>query len=158
MKSRDVVLPDLTQWISLIRTFVIVFLDNKNNFDALIIYDFLNTLLCALCQFLLQILNLIPNGLDASVKCLQYWIPKRKHVVVVTTLLEAAHQAGLRVPRLADDEGPRPPSLLRIQAVSAVLYPVPRTQSGTRGWFIFVNTAPGQPGSNETQTQQREYY
>ena len=57
MKSPDV-LPELTQWISLISTFVIVSSDNKNNFDALIIYDFLNTLLCALCQFLLQNIKL----------------------------------------------------------------------------------------------------
>ncbi len=52
MKSPDV-LPDLTQWIPLITALFIGSSDSKNDFDALIVNDLLNTLLCALCQFLL---------------------------------------------------------------------------------------------------------
>ena len=57
MKSPDV-LPDLTQWIPLITALFIGSSDGKNNFDALIVNDLLNTLLCALCQFLLKNIQL----------------------------------------------------------------------------------------------------
>ena len=52
MKTPDV-LPNLTQWIPLITAHVIGSSDCKNDFDALIVNDLLNPLLCALCQFLL---------------------------------------------------------------------------------------------------------
>ena len=57
MKSPNV-LPDLTQWIPWRTAFVItISADNKNDFDPLIVQDILNTLLCALSQFLLKYLH-----------------------------------------------------------------------------------------------------
>ena len=159
MKSPNV-LPDLTQWIPWRTAFIItISIDNKNDFDTLIVHDILNTLLCALSQFLLKYLALILNCLDAEVTYLQHWILKRQGIEA--TLPESRDQADLlRVPRLADHEGHWPRPVL--QTVSSVLNPLPRIQSGTRGcgWFTFAisSTAPGQPGGNEAQTEQREYY
>ena len=100
---------------------------------------------------------LILNCLDAEATCLQYWILKRQGIEA--TLPESPDQADLlRVPRLADHQGHWPQPVL--QTVSSVLNPLSWIQSGTRGWFTFAicSTAPGQPGGNEAQTEQREYY